>query len=334
MSSQQAKSGRIDALDFTKGMLVLSMVAYHSLNYSTRPELGFQYIAFLPPSFILITGFLLSRVYSVRTLAGDKRVWKRLLVRGGKLLALFTVLNFAASFVRGGTAGGDVLGIGYIINHGFDIYVAGGGRWAVFEVLLPIAYLILFAPCLLWLDQWKSAALPLATIAVLFLFALLEHSGNPFANGGMVGAGMLGMVMGRVSGGVLELFGRYWWMTLVGYGVYFSLSLTIGQPYLMQLVGAVVALAVFFGLGLRAGGSGWLQQRNLTLGKYSLVSYIVQIVILQCLSRFIGRPEPDSFGFVALLMTTLLLTVLFVEVIHWSRTKSSGADVLYKAVFA
>src|ERR1051325_5936996 len=57
---------RIDAIDMVKGVLVVFMVAYHSLNYSTRYQLAFQYMAFLPPSFILITGFLLSHVYSAR----------------------------------------------------------------------------------------------------------------------------------------------------------------------------------------------------------------------------------------------------------------------------
>ena len=39
----------------TKGVLVMAMVVYHSFNYSTDLALGFKYLPFLPPSFILIT---------------------------------------------------------------------------------------------------------------------------------------------------------------------------------------------------------------------------------------------------------------------------------------
>ena len=38
---------RIDALDMTKGVLVVAMVIYHSLNYSTDYTLGFKYLPFL-----------------------------------------------------------------------------------------------------------------------------------------------------------------------------------------------------------------------------------------------------------------------------------------------
>ena len=42
--------------------LVVCMVLYHSLDYSTELYLAFKYMSFLPPSFILITGFLMSRI--------------------------------------------------------------------------------------------------------------------------------------------------------------------------------------------------------------------------------------------------------------------------------
>src|SRR5215813_10557683 len=84
---------RIDALDMTKGVLVVAMVVYHSFNYSTDYALGFKYLPFLPPSFILITGFLISRLYFTPEAARDSGVYGRLLLRGFRLLFVFTVLN-------------------------------------------------------------------------------------------------------------------------------------------------------------------------------------------------------------------------------------------------
>lgn len=327
MSCEAPKSLRNEALDFAKGMLVVCMVIYHSLNYSTRPELGFQYMAFLPPSFILITGFLIARVYSARVEAGDKTVWKRLLVRGAKLLALFTALNVLVGLMRGN-------GMTHILEHARDIYLAGSGQLAAFEVLLPIAYLLLIAPVLLSLGRWNSTAVPVATLAMLLFFAILEHRGSQYANGSLVAAGLAGMVLGRSSDKHLDLLGRYWPVTLVLYGLYVVLSQTFGQPYLIQLLGAVVALVVFYGLGVRVGARGMVPEKLQLLGQYSLVSYIAQIAVLQLLSRCFRRPPPDSLAFVALLSGTLLLTVVSVELIDRARRRSSSINGVYKTVFA
>src|SRR5688572_13891663 len=83
---------RLAFLDITKGILVVLMVVYHSLNYTNQYHLGFRYLSFLPPCFILITGFLLSTVYARRYEAGDRRLVGRLVVRGVKLFTLFTCL--------------------------------------------------------------------------------------------------------------------------------------------------------------------------------------------------------------------------------------------------
>ena len=64
VDASSGRRGRISALDFTKGALVLVMVLYHWLNYFVGPQGDFyRYLSFLPPSFICITGFLISHVY-------------------------------------------------------------------------------------------------------------------------------------------------------------------------------------------------------------------------------------------------------------------------------
>src|SRR5256885_17147620 len=90
---------RIDALDMTKVVLVMAMVIYHSFNYSTDYTLGFKYLPFLPPSFILITGFLIARLYFTPDAARDSRVYGRLFFRGCRLLVLFTLLNLLTQLV-------------------------------------------------------------------------------------------------------------------------------------------------------------------------------------------------------------------------------------------
>ena len=61
------KKERVAALDWLKGALVVFMVIYHSLNYSgDYTAAAFRLMAFLPPSFILITGLLLTNSYLSR----------------------------------------------------------------------------------------------------------------------------------------------------------------------------------------------------------------------------------------------------------------------------
>src|ERR1700728_1825387 len=90
------KSPRIPALDFTKGALVLIMVLYHWINYFIGPDWGYyRYLRFLTPSFIFVTGFMISNVYLAKYDPSDPRLPKRLFTRGFKLLIIFIALNLA-----------------------------------------------------------------------------------------------------------------------------------------------------------------------------------------------------------------------------------------------
>ncbi len=96
----QGPDPRIPALDFTKGALVLIMVLYHWMNYFLNLSWDLlKYLHFLTPSFIFITGFMVSNVYLSKYAAADPRLSKRLFTRGLKLLAIFLVLNLARIFV-------------------------------------------------------------------------------------------------------------------------------------------------------------------------------------------------------------------------------------------
>src|SRR5262245_56150706 len=100
------KHAGIDAIDFTKGMLVLIMVLYHWLNYfvSTGGEF-YRYLRFLTPSFIFITGFVIANVYVVGYGIGDPRVPRRLIQRGFKLLVLFVAINLIKAWLTPGAQG-------------------------------------------------------------------------------------------------------------------------------------------------------------------------------------------------------------------------------------
>ena len=331
-------SSRFVALDLTKGVLVVCMIVYHGLNYSTQRHVGFMLLPFLPPSFILITGFLISHLYRPSAAAPGWRRTTRLLVRGIKLLALFTLLNVLAQLLVRERARGQMPDLATFWSNWFGTYVSGDGRLAVFEVLLPIAYLLLLAPILLWFDRCHRAYLPVLTVAVVATCALVDANVGLWMNAQMWSAGLVGMVLGRLSDKNLKSLGRYRMLLLFAYIAYVAIELVLhrnfGYDYFLELLGAGLVLAIIYGFSVNLVPKGSVLKRLDLLGRYSLVSYILQIGILQVFVRWQGRPEPTSPGFLTLLFGTLLLTIAAVEMIEWSRRRSAGISLLYKAIFA
>jgi hypothetical protein len=328
--SQGGKASRIFALDMTKGVLVVFMVIYHSLNYTTEYYLAFRYMAFLPPSFILIVGFLLSGVYSARYDVRDFRLHQRLIIRGVKLILLFTLLNIAALASRGQP----LRNLELFFGHFPEIYLTGAGRFAAFEILLPISYLLILAPVLLLIDRAHRVAMPVIAVSFFGTCVLLDANGVSSLNLNMLAAGVLGMVLGRISLARLELLRHFWPIPLIIYATVFSVATATGQTYCLQLLSACAALALIYGLSARFDAPSWLRQRLLRLGQYSLVSYILQIGILQVLLRLFGRPEPWSVEFFLFLFGTLLLMTVLVELLDRARLRSTGLETAYKTLFA
>jgi peptidoglycan/LPS O-acetylase OafA/YrhL len=328
--------GRLQAIDFTKGALVIFMVIYHALNYSTQLELGFRYLAFLPPSFIFITGFLIAFVYFPRPRGRDAATSGRMVVRGLKLLVLFTVLNVLGTLVSTRNYNGQPMHLKSFFAHWQEIYFSGAGTMAAFEVLLPIAYILLLGPLLLWLSRqgrWTVPALAVLTIPVL---AGLEanRSGVP-VNAAMMSAGLLGAALGLLPQASFDQLGRWWVVPPVLYAILAGLAHDrMGERFLLQLSAATLSVAALFGIGARFQKTAWLMDRFTMLGNYSLLAYIVQIAFLQILVRLLGRPEPASLDFLLLLSATLLVTVLAAELTDWLRTASSWVDRAYRLVFA
>src|ERR1700734_3441984 len=120
------KGQRLPGLDFTKGVLVLVMVLYHWVNYFIGTQWGYyQYLRFLTPSFIFITGFMISNVYLSKYAAADPRLPKRLFTRGLKLLGIFVVLNVARTFIVPVLSTGAVVNDPLNLRNIFIVFVSG-----------------------------------------------------------------------------------------------------------------------------------------------------------------------------------------------------------------
>ena len=124
MARQENSPARNPALDFTKGTLVLLMVLYHWINYFVSTQGPFYtYLRFITPSFIFIAGFLIGNVYPAKYGWGNPAAVQRLVIRGLKLLAMFTILNVAANVIFVSNYKGAMPGIKGFLQNASSIYL-------------------------------------------------------------------------------------------------------------------------------------------------------------------------------------------------------------------
>jgi hypothetical protein len=322
---------RINSLDWTKGALVLVMVVYHSINYSAFRPLAFKFLPFLPPSFVLIAGFVVGAIYSARYDVGTWKPYARLWVRGLKLLLLFAALNVGACILLEHNVAD---GLFEFADRSGIVFLSGNGREAIFEVLLPIAYFLLLVPGLLWLRTHAAAAIPICAIAVFVLCTVLERQGLASVNLTLLSAGILGMALGLVPLAAVDRFARKWSGVLLIYLLYRLGSWSFGEIYPVYLFGAAASVLVLYACALRLDMSAWTGRQLVLLGRYSLLGYLAQIALIRVMVWGAGGNPRHWDGVIAVGMLTTVLLFLLVHLVSALRRRSRLVDASYKCVFA
>ncbi|HZT74703.1 MAG TPA: acyltransferase family protein [Terriglobales bacterium] len=337
-STGAAATARLPELDFVKGALILFMVLYHwwSIFISPFGEI-FVYLRFLTPSFICISGFIVSSIYFSKY-PNRGRIASRLLVRGLKLLGVFVALNAARMAAS-------ALWLHLPLQRLnasalYDIWVTGNGpesgnaKLAAFHILVPIGYLLLALAPLVLLCRRDRRPIGWALVGAWLLAGFLSLSGAPNVNLELLAIGLLGAVLGALPLPAIQRFlARRWPVIAIAYAGYAAAIGVWGVPYVWQVVGVPLTLAALYALGiaivkLRAG------RPIVFFGRYSLVGYIVQIAILQVLEHLWGRSGLGLTGLLATFAAALLGTYFLTVGVDRLRQVSPLADSAYKAVFA
>lgn len=329
-SANAGSATRIDPLDWTKGALVLCMIVYHSINYSAFRSMAFQLLPFLPPSFVLIAGFVVGSVYSARYDLGSWKPYARLLVRGAKLLFLFAALNVGYCILQEHSFND---GLVEFADRSGTVFVSGNGRLAIFEVLLPISYFLLLVPMLLWLRSRATGAIPFCGIVVFVLCVVLERMGLSSRNLMLLSAGTLGMTLGMIPIGTIDRFARKWIQVLVLYVLFQLWWWCLGDSYAAVMFGATTSVLMLYTVALHLDMSPWYSRQMILLGRYSLLGYLAQIALLQILVKLDGGNAQDWSGVIAIGGVTTLLLFLLVNLVNSLRRYSRPVDLIYKGVF-
>jgi peptidoglycan/LPS O-acetylase OafA/YrhL len=340
IAPQPSKAQRNPALDFTKGTLVLLMVLYHWINYFVGPQWEYYfYIRFLTPSFIFITGFMISNVYLSKYAAADPRLAKRLFTRGLKLMAVFVVLNVARSFVVPVLSTGVLVANPLAPKNLFIIFISGnvpavGGKLIAFSILVPISYLLMFSGALMIPYRFYKYTFHAVCMLLLSSILVLRLIGEMSPYLEALTIGMLGVLTGFIPINKINSFVRHSWLLAFAYLCYLIAITIWNVPFPLLIVGVTLSLLVIYLVGISGGESGITRSEVILLGKYSLLGYISQIAILQILSaslhHFDGGVAVLGISFVG----AFALTIASVEIVNRARARASSMDRLYKAVFA
>lgn len=325
------KPRRIPALDFTKGTLVLIMVLYHWLRYFvTANGTVFKYLRFLTPSFIFITGFLISHVYLSKYETAGLKVPRRLLTRGVKLLGIVFFLNMAPTFMHlkaletraSNLSSADIV----------SAYLTGTSSVA-FSILVPIAYLLILSAGLLIVSRlykniFHAACTVFVACALIFELKGIQSGYLQIFSMGMLGISVGYIPMDRINGIVKRRLAIF-----LAYLIYLSAITLWNDAYPLQIVGVCLSLAIIYWMGIQDAEKSRLGKIAIRLGQYSLFAYIAQILILQILLKSLG-PLGAGIGVSgAAFFVCLACMILSVEVLDRARPRMTGLNKVYTAVF-
>jgi heparan-alpha-glucosaminide N-acetyltransferase-like protein len=328
-----SNTGRIAALDFVKGALVLVMVLYHWLNYFVEADYFYKYLRFLTPSFIFITGFIISHARLSKPTHQDGRGWRRLAHRGLKILAVFVVLNVIRVMLVEGAS--PTLSYDSFVRTYITGTAVGGGsqKAASFFILVPIAYLLFIASLLTVAVKYFRSAVHVACAISFLAVVLLAVGGKESSVLELVSAGLLGTSIGYIPIERIQAFARNPLFLVPLFVGYLVALYSWGEIYAIQIVGVLVMLMVIDVAYGDADNPGTVRQVVVLLGKYSLVGYIGQIAVLQILRRSTSHLDFGEATRYLALLGTVLMTLMIVWVTDRARSRVTAVDRLYVAVF-
>jgi peptidoglycan/LPS O-acetylase OafA/YrhL len=339
-AAKSRKAQRITALDFTKGALVLIMVLYHWVNYFIGPQWEYyRYLRFLTPSFIFITGFMISNVYLSKYDATDPRLPKRLIARGLKLLAIFVVLNVARILLVPVLAGESAAAGQSGLRNLVAVFITGNvsvlpGKVVSFSILVPISYLLILSGALILPYRIYRRTFQVVGLICVLSALTLDFIGLPSWNLEALTIGMLGVAAGFIPIAEINKFMRHPFLLGAAYLCYIGAITVWNVPFPLLIVGVCLSLMAIYLIGSTDSEPGRIQAEFILLGKYSLFGYISQIAILQFLRAGLRHVNLGPGGLGLSFLAAFALTILSVEVVDRARTKATSIDRLYKAVFA
>lgn len=321
---------RVDAIDFTKGILVICMVIYHSLNrYGIFPN---RYMQFLTPSFIMITGFIITQIYFPKYWNNMIGAKMKLAIRSLKILLLFTLLNVVGLLIASENHYGIAFELEDFFENWINIYLIGSPLAVAFDILVPISYTMLISIFIPTHKMVKAYLLTFSAITIFSVCSLMWYYGVSVFNLNLMSAGIIGMALGLIPIPLINVFGRSWikFTSLIFiYGIcFFS-----GHNYFTQIFSTILALLIIYSIGVKINLKCLAQKQIILLGQYSLLGYILQIVYLRITFLLLSKWHIDKPNIIITILSITIISYISILLLNFARPRFKQIDRFYKTVF-
>jgi hypothetical protein len=320
------------ALDAVKGGLIVLIALYHAMNYvGTVPAAAYGYLRVGNGAFVFLAGYAAATFHATADSPSAWPVARHLLLRGARLLTLFTALNLALA-CAGLTSYRQVnFNLGEFLHHASGIYLAGDAPQAAFRILVPTAYLLMLAG-LLFMTRRPTASCVLLTLVGAGLY---QASKQPAPLVFFLLTGLVGLCLGRITPGLPTWRLPSGMLSLAGCLIMASMMNLLSGQVLAYGCG----IAMMFKLARDGAGrlahDGVIFRQAVLLGRYSLVAYIGQIGWLFGLHRLARDAAwASDWDLPLAFLSTCAVLMLGCRALDALRQQSRLVDITYRRVLA
>jgi hypothetical protein len=338
--SNQGSLTRSNEIDLVKGFLVFIMVLYHcsSIAEITSPELSVirKSLNFVTFSFLIITGFLCGWHYVPQmTIISRKAVRKRLSVRALKIILIFLFSNILL-YAFGIFDRTIQLNAISTLTDFCNLFLFPNGNLIAFEILLPIGLFLLLSPFILMQKPILSAAIFFTVVTVILGHYIGILSTVAFGGIGLIAGSIVQSTWARKY---LTVFKENKLTYLAVFIVcsctimllkYFNISFQFHIYYTFE--------TILWFLGFLAI-TRLLDNKNLSdifvfLGKYTLLGYMAQMLIIRLIYMFLTSASITGFYYyISNVLISTILLYIFLKIITLSRNHSTVFNSAYRFVF-
>jgi len=320
------------ALDFAKGFCVLVMIVYHTINYFPVTYLNPNYFRFVSCAFIFMAGFIATHILFIKDdqMPGKRAPATKQVIRGLKLIGLCVAANILIDAVLGTQLRGGRLGIWQQIWY----TIAGTDyRLVSFDLLIPIGYLFVILGFMLLIMHHRAQTIALVTMALCGYNIIQHFSLQTGYYSRFLGMGFLGAAMGLVDDDKVNTICDHGSIILLVFALQWALHVLLGFNYVLDVANTILSMMLIYSLGRRLDLKGRLAEMLRLLGRYTLISYLFQILFLRMIRIFVVHQDATSITFIAF-WGTVLATITFISAINVIRKRSATMDFLYKTIFS
>ncbi|MBI4847207.1 MAG: hypothetical protein HY808_01330 [Nitrospirae bacterium] len=342
------KESRNISLDILKGVLIIEMMLHHSIHSvsTAANQYLMSYISLVTGSFIFVSGFIISNIYLKKYNINDKKLPLRLLLRGAKLILMFTVLNIALTLFFETIYHDGSRSINYYLNNVHYIYLWGDTEMTSFEVLLPIAYLLSIS-ALLVVTLKGRARIVAAVLSMILIFIdmTMKFKFTSSYNFELILIGLFGigfLTTERIEG----IINKYNYRSMTVSVIYlismsplfiflidmFGKVIVDHLSYPLYVVGIMSNFYLFYFIGKKIPRENIVIDKIIFLGRNSLFSYVIHIGLIKIISIAIAG-FPSFNKIIELFILTLIFTILSVMFVEHYRKRSLVFDRTYKIIF-